>query len=46
MIFKTENFKMLPRDYEVKISSQGIAHFAGDIVEYFVAPESSSKYEG
>jgi hypothetical protein len=43
-IFKTENLKFLMNDYEVEISSQGIAHFKSDNVEYWVATESGSTY--
>lgn len=46
MIFKVENLKLLPRDYDVRISSKGISHFAsktGD-VEYWIAVETGSKY--
>ena len=46
MIFKIENLKILNRDYEVRVSAKGIAHFAsktGD-VEYWIATEQSSKY--
>ncbi len=46
MIFKVGNFQLLPRDYEVHISSKGISHFvskSGDI-EYWIATEQGSKY--
>ena len=46
MIFKIENLKLLNRDYEVRVSSKGISHFAsktGD-VEYWIATEQGSKY--
>lgn len=46
LIFKTENMKMIPGEYEVEISSKGIAKFtskAKDIV-YFVTLEVSSQY--
>lgn len=46
MIFKIDNLKLLNRDYEVRVSSKGISHFAsktGDI-EYWVATEQGSKY--
>jgi hypothetical protein len=47
-IFNTENLKMIPGTYNVAISSKGISHFvnASDPVEYWVATESGSKYEG
>lgn len=43
-VFKVENMKLIPDDYEVEISSQGIAHFTGSMVEYWVATESGSSY--
>lgn len=45
-IFNTENLKMIPGNYEVAISSKGIAHFksTSDPVEYWVATESGSSY--
>lgn len=46
LIFKTENLKMIPGEYDVEISSRGIAKFIGkseDIV-YFVTLETSSYY--
>jgi hypothetical protein len=47
MIFKVENLKLLQRDYDVIISTKGIAHFkskTGD-VEYWIATEAGSKME-
>jgi hypothetical protein len=47
MIFKMDNLKILPRDYKVKVSAKGIAHFAsstGD-VQYWIATESTSTFE-
>jgi hypothetical protein len=46
MIFKTDNLNLLPRDYDITISSKGISHFkskSGD-VEYWIATEQGSKY--
>jgi hypothetical protein len=46
MIFKIDNLKLLDREYEVRVSSKGISHFAsksGD-VEYWIATEQGSKY--
>lgn len=43
-IFKTENLKFIPNEYQVGISSQGIAHFKSENVEYWVATESGSEY--
>jgi hypothetical protein len=45
-IFKTENMKFLAMDYRVSISSKGIAHFSGDNVEYWVATEAGSSFNG
>lgn len=46
-IFVTENFKMIPGDYEVQISSKGVSHFKSkkDPLEYWIATEVGSKYE-
>ena len=48
MIFNTENMKMVPGNYDVAISSKGISHFkhATDAIEYWIATEAGSKYEG
>lgn len=44
MIFKSENIKIMPGDYEVSISSKGIGHFKGNDVEYFIATEANSTF--
>lgn len=44
MIISAENLKVLPNDYEVKISSQGLSHFKSPKIEYYVAVESSSHF--
>ena len=46
VVFKHENLKLKRDDYDVKISSRGIAHFksVGIGVEYWIATESSSKF--
>jgi hypothetical protein len=48
MIFNTENLKMIPGTYDVQISSKGISHFKhiSDTIEYWVATEAGSNYEG
>ena len=48
MIFVTENLKMIPGTYDVAISSKGISHFkhSTDPIEYWIATEAGSKYEG
>ena len=43
-IFKAENIKILPGDYEVVLCSKGISHWKSDVVEYFIAVESSSSF--
>ena len=44
-IFKTENFKMIPYDYNLKISSSGIAQFTyTDDLIYWVAVEANSTF--
>lgn len=45
-IFKVENFKMIAGDYTVTISSKGIAHFKGEVAQYWIATEAGSKYNG
>ena len=45
-VFKVENFKFIQQDYVVSISQKGISHFQGKSVEYWVATESGSKYNG
>jgi len=44
MIIKAEHLKVLPGDYEVEISSKGLSHFKGPLVEYYIAVEASSSY--
>ena len=46
MIIRAENIKLLPGDYDVEISSKGLSHFSTRDVEYWVAVESNSTYEG
>ena len=43
-IFKADNLKILSRDYKVVITSKGLAHFATDNLEYWVAIETDSKF--
>tara|TARA_B100000287_G_C20433238_1_gene702440 strand:+ start:47 stop:706 length:660 start_codon:yes stop_codon:yes gene_type:complete len=45
-VFKIENFKMIPGDYDVEISSKGIARFSQNKLQYWIATESSSTYGG
>lgn len=43
-IFRAENIKIIPGDYEVSISSKGISHFVHEDVEYFIAVEQNSVF--
>ena len=43
-IFKSENLKMIPDDYEVVLSSSGISKFSGTEATYFVAIEAASSF--
>lgn len=45
VIFRTDNMKLMPRDYDVSISSKGISHFSAEDVEYWIAIESTSTFE-
>ena len=46
MIIKTENLRLMPKDYEVALSSKGMAHFKADNIQYWVAIEKNSKFGG
>ncbi len=43
-IFKSENIKIIPGDYQVSISSAGISNFSGKEVDYWIAVEASSQF--
>ena len=47
-VFKTENMKMIPGNYDVEISSKGISHFSlqGQKLQYWIATESTSNFGG
>ena len=47
-VFKTENMKMLPGNYDVEISSKGISHLTmqGQKLQYWIATEASSTFGG
>ena len=47
-VFKTENMKMIPGNYDVEISSKGISHFTlqGQNLQYWIATESTSNFGG
>lgn len=42
VVFKKDNVKIIPDDYEISISKKKIAQFKGNNVEYFIAIESTS----
>lgn len=50
LVFKAENLKLIPQDYDVKITSKGLSHFKGTQVidvEYWIALEAkASSFEG
>ena len=43
-VFKSENMKIIPDDYRVAISSQGLSYFKSDVVEYWIAVEQHSSF--
>ena len=47
-VFKTENMKMIPGNYDVEISSKGISHFSlqGQKLQYWIATEAYSTFGG
>ena len=46
LIFAAENIKLIQDDYHVEICSRGISHFTGTDVEYWIALEQNSTFEG
>ena len=40
MIIKVENLRLMPNDYEVALSTKGLAHFKSPKVEYYIALEA------
>ena len=48
LVFKTENLKLIPGAYDVKISSKGISHFISNKldIQYWIAIESNSSRFG
>lgn len=40
MIIKVDNLKVMPFDYDIALSSKGMAHFKSDKVQYWIAIES------
>jgi hypothetical protein len=41
MLIKVENLKLMPADYEVTLSSKGLAHFKSSAVQYWIAVQSA-----
>jgi hypothetical protein len=46
MIVKAENLKIMNEEYTLRISPQGLCHFKGSDVEYWIACEEHSTYLG
>lgn len=47
LVFKAENIKIMPADYEVAICARGISRFKTDDITYYIAVEDKlSKFEG
>ena len=45
-IIMADNFKLLTGDYTVSVSRSGLAHFHASDVEYWIAVEANSSFEG
>jgi hypothetical protein len=45
LILKTDNFKLLPQDYEVTLCAKGVSLFKGADVSYYVGVDSKSTYK-
>jgi hypothetical protein len=41
MIIKVDNLKLVPNDYEVSLSSKGLAYFKSNKVDYYIALEAT-----
>jgi hypothetical protein len=46
MVIKVENLKLMPKNYDVTLSSKGMAHFKSDKIQYWIALEKHSKFGG
>lgn len=44
-IVEIEKLKLVASDYYVRITSKGLVHFKGDLIEYFIAMHKNSKFE-
>ena len=45
-VFSVENLRFIPGKYTLHISKEGVAHFTSGKVEYFVATEHESNFDG
>lgn len=45
-IIMADNFKLLNGDYNVSVSQRGLSHFSSADVEYWIAVEANSSFEG
>lgn len=43
-IISADNFKLLPGDYKVRLSSKGISNFTSDVVNYYIAVDEKSSF--
>jgi hypothetical protein len=43
-LFKSENIKIIPGEYDISICSRGLSHFKGENIEYWIAVEGNSTY--
>lgn len=41
MHIKVDNFKLIPADYEISLSSRGMAHFKSEMIQYWIAVQSN-----
>lgn len=44
-VYRVENLKVIPMDYEVTIAPKGISHWVGDGIEYYIGIEKSSQMQ-
>lgn len=43
-VYKVENFKIMPKTYEVTISSAGVTHLVSENLEYFIVVEAKASH--